>query len=239
MRPRVVTGNIATLDGRIAGCGSVPSWQDEKWAPIVQSGFELIDFAKLHGASVVLEGSNSFVARDAQATPFPDASWAGTYYEDYLPRDVIQRYERWMAVVDSRGRVAWAQTEGGGIHLLVLVSQSTPSGYLAFLREREVPYIVCGVERVELELALRRLSETFETDLVVSTAGGILNGALLRAGLVDEVNLQILPFVLGSGDAPAIFEGYNPGLTIPPYKLTLLEAAPRPDGSVFMRFVPA
>lgn len=47
-------------------------------------------------------------------------------------------------------------------------------------------YIVCGVERVELELALRRLGETFETDLVVSTAGGILNGALLRAGLVDE-----------------------------------------------------
>ncbi len=70
MRPRVVTGNVATLDGRIAACGSVPSWQDDRWAPILKSGIELIDFAKLHGASVILEGSNSFVSRDAGPTLF-------------------------------------------------------------------------------------------------------------------------------------------------------------------------
>lgn len=238
MRPRVVTGNVATLDGRIAACGSVPSWQDDRWAPILKSGIELIDFAKLHGASVILEGSNSFVSRDAGPALFPEAPALPGLYEDYLPKELLQRYQRWMAVVDSRGRVEWAQTQGGGVHVLVLVSQNTPPGYLAFLRERNIPYLVCGEDRVDLELGLLRLKETFAVELVVSTAGGVLNGALLRAGLVDEVNVQVLPFVLGSESAPALFEGYNPSLTLPPHTMRLLDAKSRPDGSVLLRYAP-
>lgn len=238
MRPRVITGNIATIDGRIAASGAVPSWLDEKWAPITQAGFELIDFAKLHGATVVLEGSNSFVARDAGTASLPKADPSVNWHEDYLPADVIGRFERWMVVVDSRGRVAWNQVEGGGMHIAVLAARQTPASYLALLRERQVPYLVCGSERVELETALRRVSETFRTNLVVSTAGGVLNGALLQAGLVDEVNVQILPVVLGSAQAPAVFEGYSPDLSFPPHKLDLIEAQARPDGSVLMRFIP-
>ena len=140
--------------------------------PILQSGIGLIDFAKLHGASVILEGSNSFVSRDAGKAVFPEAPALPGLYKDYLPTEVLQRYQRWMAVVDSRGRVAWTQTEGGGIHVLVLVSHNTPPGYLAFLRERKIPYLVCGEDRVAFELGLLRLKETFAAELVVSTAGG-------------------------------------------------------------------
>lgn len=80
------------------------------------------------------------------------------------------------------------------------------------------------------------LGETFDTDLIVSTAGGILNGALLRAGLVDEVDLQVLPLVLGNKGAPAVFEGYNPDFASPPYRLSLIEQQARPDGSLLLRF---
>lgn len=116
VRPRVVTGNIATLDGRIAASPSVPSWRDERWAPIWEAGFELIDFAKLHGASVTLEGSNSFVPREMGSKSGAEGAPPGRLHEDYLPRGVIQRFDRWMVVVDSRGRIAWTQTDGGGVH---------------------------------------------------------------------------------------------------------------------------
>ena len=89
---------------------------------------------------------------------------------------------------------------------------------------------------MDLDLALRRLGETFDTKLIVSTAGGILNGALLRAGLVDEVDLQVLPIVLGNGEAPSVFEGYNPDFAVPPYRLSLLERQARADGSLLLRF---
>src|SRR5690606_41029281 len=48
----------------------------------------------------------------------------------------------------------------------------------------------------------------------------------------------VLPFVLGSESAPALFEGYNPGLALPPCRMRLLGAEPRPDGSVLLRYAP-
>lgn len=233
---RVVTANTMTLDGRIAASPSVPSWQDERWRPILEAGFQLIDFAELHGAVVILEGSNSFVSRDAGGIDVASSGPEDELYEDFLPRQVISRFKRWMAVVDSRGRVVWQHTHQDDTHVLALVSRKTPAGYLAFLRGREVPYLVVGEDRVDLDLALRRLGEAFDTDLIVSTAGGILNGTLLRAGLVDEVDLQVLPLVLGNGEAPSVFEGYSPDFATPPCRLTLLEQQTRPDGSLLLRF---
>ncbi|WP_164491768.1 RibD family protein [Staphylospora marina] len=235
MSLRVVTANTMTLDGRIAA-SSVPSWQDERWRPILEAGFQLIDFAELHGASVILEGSNSFVAKDAGGIDGVLSGTENEFREDYLPRHVIRRFKRWMAVVDSRGRVAWEHPHQGDTHVLALVSRKTSAGYLAFLREREVPYLVAGESRVDLDLALRKLGETFDTDLIVSTAGGTLNGALLRAGLVNEVDLQILPMILGNKEAPSVFEGYSPDFATAPYRLTLLEQQTRPDGSILLRF---
>src|SRR5690606_41074218 len=113
---------------------------------------------------------------------------------------------------DSRGRLAWQHTHQDDTHVLALVSRRTSAGYLAFLREREVPYLVVGEDRVDLDLALRRLGEMFDTKLIVSTAGGILNGALLRAGLVDEVDLQVLPIVLGTGWRRPDWQGCTPAV---------------------------
>lgn len=236
MSLRVVTANTMTLDGRIAASPSVPSWQDERWRPILEAGFQLIDFAELHGAVVILEGSNSFVSRDARGIDVAPSGPEDELYEDFLPRQVISRFKRWMAVVDSRGRVVWQHTHQDDTHVLALVSRKTPAGYLAFLRGREVPYLVVGEDRVDLDLALRRLGEAFDTDLIVSTAGGILNGTLLRAGLVDEVDLQVLPLVLGNGEALSVFEGYNPDFATAPYRLTLLQQQAMPDGSLLLRF---
>ena len=104
------------------------------------------------------------MARDAGGIDVVPSAPEDELYEDYLPTQVISRFKRWMAVVDSRGRVAWQHTHQDDTHVLALVSRRTPAGYLAFLREREVPYLVVGEDRVDLDLALRRLGETFDTD---------------------------------------------------------------------------
>ena len=190
---------------------------------------------------MILEGSNSFVSRDAGPALFPEAPALPGLYEDYLPKELLQRYQRWMAVVDSRGRVEWARTQGGGMHVLVLVSQNTPPGYLAFLRERNIPYLVCGEDRVIFASARAPPAQRDVCSGACRQHGRRRSqrSALLRAGLVDEVNVQVLPFVLGSESAPALFEGYNPGLTmLPPHTMRLLDAKSRPDGSVLLRYAP-
>src|SRR5690606_17978765 len=106
----------------------------------------------------------------------------------------------------------------------------------------------CGRERSRISFAARIASilssgssgskKPLQRSLSSARPEAILNGALLRAGLVDEVDVQVLPFVLGSESAPALFEGYNPGLALPPCRMRLLGAEPRPDGSVLLRYAP-
>jgi 2,5-diamino-6-(ribosylamino)-4(3H)-pyrimidinone 5'-phosphate reductase len=238
-RPRVVTWNITTLDGRIAASPSLPSWMDERWTVPVQAVLQPVDIGALHDTTMTLQGSNSFVARDAGPADLPLVESAPGLLDDFLPGSVMAGAERWMAVIDSRGRVPWTRKYEHGVHLIVLVSIRTPPGYLAFLREQEVPYLIAGEESVDLAHALRRLGETFQVETVVSDAGGLLNGALLRAGLVDEIDLQILPIVLGIADAPSIFESYGLRASDRPMHLKLLHQEVRPDGSLFLRFTPA
>jgi 2,5-diamino-6-(ribosylamino)-4(3H)-pyrimidinone 5'-phosphate reductase len=64
-----------------------------------------------------------------------------------------------------------------------------------------VDALVIGREHVDLALALDRLRRDYGVRRVRVDSGGRLNGALLRAGLVDEVHLLVCPWLPG-GSSP-------------------------------------
>jgi len=230
---RLITFNIASIDGRIALSQSTPSWLDARWKPLDR--YQPVDVPSLHGARVCLEGSNSFTARDAPEAVFDNAD-AKVPAGDFLPEKLRTHSGRWLVVIDSRARVRWTASEQGGTKLAVLISSTTPAAYRQFLREHDVPYLETGDGRVHLRQALGRLGEAFGVNRIVSTAGGVLNGALLRASLVDEIDIQFLPAVVGRAEAPAIFEGYDFGAAGKPCDLRLISTESRPDGSIFVRY---
>jgi len=231
---RLVTFNIASIDGRIAISRSTPSWLDPRWEPLGR--FETVDALSLHGARVSLEGSNSFTGRDAPEASFADRAGTGVPAGDFLPPSLRSHPGRWMIVIDSRARVRWTTAEMDGTRLAVLISGTTPAAYRRFLREQDVPYLEAGEDDVDLARALLRLGEVFGVDCVVSTAGGVLNGVLLRSGLVGEIDIQFLPVVVGRAGAPAIFEGYGLGAWESIRDLELISAETRPDASVLVRY---
>jgi 2,5-diamino-6-(ribosylamino)-4(3H)-pyrimidinone 5'-phosphate reductase len=230
---RLVTFNVASIDGRIGISRSTPSWLDARWKPLDR--FQPVDVMSLHGARVSLQGSNSFIARDAPGAVFDDHGDPSFPSGAFLPENLRTHPGRWLVVIDSRGRVRWTTFEQDDTKLAVLISNSTPAGYRHFLREHDVPYFVVGHGRVDLRQALDRLGEVFGVDCIVSDAGGVLNGALLRAGLVDEIDIQLLPAVIGRAEAPAIFEGYDSeaGSLC---DLRRISTEPLPDGSIFIRY---
>jgi len=230
---RLITFNIASIDGRIAHSRSTPSWLDARWKPLDR--YEPVDVLSLHGARVYLEGSNSFTARDAPQAVFGNAE-AKVPAGDFLPEKLRAHSGRWLVVIDSRARVRWTSSEQDDTKLAVLISGTTPAAYRQFLREHDVPYFEAGDGRVELRQAVDRLGEVFGVDCIVSNAGGVLNGAFLRAGLIDEIDIQFLPAVVGLAEAPAIFEGYGVGAVGGPRDLRLISAENRPDGSIFIRY---
>jgi 2,5-diamino-6-(ribosylamino)-4(3H)-pyrimidinone 5'-phosphate reductase len=166
-------------------------------------------------------------------------------YQDFLPEAIVRRpdHRGWFMVVDGRGRGREWIKDGGvfgeawqGWHLLVLAAGHTPAAYLAYLRREQIPYLVAGEGPVDLGLALEKLEAQLGVTCILSTAGGRLSGALLRAGLVDEVNVDLLPALIGGFDTPALFDAPALGPEEWPVRLTLISAQVQADGRVWLRY---
>lgn len=239
-RPRVVTHNAASVDGRVALSPGVLLMFDERWPTLADSTYG--DVRLRHQPDVLLEGSGSLVAEGQQPDPLPDPTESvDDLLTDFLPTDVVARTRGWLAVVDSRGRIRWQYKEypgeeWAGWHLLVLVSTATPPAYLAYLRRERIPYLVVGDDRVDLRLAMTTLQQRLGTRTVVSTAGGRLNGALLRAGLVDEIEVDVVPIAVGGTSTPVLFTATDLAPDEAPVRLRLVEATPRSGDRVLLRY---
>lgn len=240
-RPRVITHNLASVDGRLAISPDVVLMNDDRWPLYEESPYAAV--RQRHHPQVILEGSGSLAgtAGPLMDLPRPTEDEA-TLLTDHLPADAVARaHHGWFTVVDSRGRVRWGfkempGEEWAGWHLLVLVSRSTPLPYLSFLRAEGIPYLVAGGLRVDLEEALVLLQELFGVTTVVSTGGGRLNGALLRAGLVDEIEVEVLPMAVGGATTSALFTAPDLHRGDAPVPLRLLEVAPRSESRVLLRY---
>jgi riboflavin biosynthesis pyrimidine reductase len=71
---------------------------------------------------------------------------------------------------------------------------------------------------------------------VISEAGGGLNGALLRADLIDELHLILLPTAIGGATVPTLFDGPELLPNTLPTALHLLSTSTTPDGVLSLRY---
>ncbi len=248
MKPKVVICSDVSLDGRLTIAPDVLLlFGDERWSAISAPGSSYDWLVFTHNPQAILEGSNSFVSSQYTPEPLPPvAGDPGALYQDFLPEAVIHNPANkiWFTVVDSRGRVRWVYTgEPGkeapgseGQHLLVLVTRHTSAEYLAFLQRENVPYLIAGEGQVDLRQALEKLSSQLGVRCVLVTSPGKLGGALLRAGLVDEVNIDFFPAIIGGEDTPALFDSpaLKPGEW--PARLKLLSAQVQANGRVWLRY---
>ena len=66
---------------------------------------------------------------------------------------------------------------------------------------------ICGASSIDFARALDFLQNEWGVKRLLCEGGGQLNDSLLRAGVVDEVNLTICPLILGGREAPTIADG--------------------------------
>jgi 2,5-diamino-6-(ribosylamino)-4(3H)-pyrimidinone 5'-phosphate reductase len=233
-RPRIITYNIASLDGRLAlsqlfaiGVGAGP------------------DIRELHKPEAMLTGADSLWPLAAFPRPparrSVDGDPSSLYVDD--PPDTASGPPRLMAVTDSRGRLpeqafAHLASPSGqyqGLKAIMLVARSTPAEYLAFLGESNFMYLVVGSDRVDLSEAVHRLGDLGIRTLVAD-AGGVLHGALLRAGLVDEVDVLFVPGLIGGSGGPVLFDGPALSALDPAVRLSPIAVESMQDGCIFARF---
>lgn len=110
------------------------------------------------------------------------------------------------ATLDRTGRIPRDyRLFDGTARTLVGVCEETPRDYLDFLTEKGVEAVPAGRDRIDLAAFLDGL-EARGIGSVVCEGGGVLNRALLAAGLVERIHLIVLPAVLDAG-AVNLFEG--------------------------------
>ena len=247
-RPYLIVHAVASADGRVSLGPNRTAFDDvgderwqATWGSLESLEGERRALVALHKPQVLLEGSGSIVKEDGRLRelPAPRPDDAGLY-EDYLPASVVDspNHVGWLAMVDGRGRVRSGMKEfpgWEGWHTLHLVSHTTPREYLAFLRRSEIPYLVAGHEHVDLVQIMVKLSALLGVSTVISTAGSRLNGALLRAGLVDEVSLVLAPALVGGSKTPTLFESDELGESWPT-PLELLSVESDAGGRVAVRY---
>jgi 2,5-diamino-6-(ribosylamino)-4(3H)-pyrimidinone 5'-phosphate reductase len=254
-RPEVVVLNSASLDGRLAvSSDTLLLYGDERWkameawSPNTESSSLFDQLKHTHSPQAMLEGSGSFVPEGETPEPLPPFEVdPESLYQDFLPEAVIGRPDLrgWFTIVDGRGRGRGWMKDGAafgeewiGWHMLILVGQHTPPEYLAYLQQEGIPYLVAGGHdgHVDLELAFEKMGGLLGVDCILSTAGGRLNGALLRAGLVDEINVEFFPAVIGGLGTPMMFDSPELKPDERPTQLELISCCAQTRGRVWLRY---
>lgn len=190
MLPHVILHNAVSVDGRM-------DW------PNVDLGL-YYELAARWPVDAMLSGSQTILAAYA-ATPV-----------DAPAAEPSPEAQALLVVVDSRGRIHnWPQIRYSPYwrDAVVLCSRSTPIEYIDDLKQQGIAYIIVGDDRVDLCAALEELNARFGVKAIRVDSGGALNGALLRAGLIDEVSVLITPTLVGGSTPRSIFTA--PDLTSP------------------------
>lgn len=226
MKPYVLCHMVCSVDGRIWG---------SRWRPKVNIVPNL--FERLHDQM----GGGSWLCGRVTAQEF--AKGKEPHYPDTdrtFPREnwFAQREAKaWGIFLDAHGKAVWARKDIGGDPILVILTESVPDRHLAGLRADGVSYIFAGKSEVDLAAALATLNRELGIERIMLEGGGGANGALLRAGLIDELSLVICPVIDGSTGGPIVFNSGDADLGPAPIEsMTLVSHDVLEGGAMWLRY---
>lgn len=244
-RPYIVVKVVATVDGKVSIAPNLTMWEEVddprtkvEGGDAVWTNFEN-QIKAIHQPQADMLGSNSLIKEGEALRELPVFEGdPKRLYQDFLPEEVLHRadLQGWLVVVDGRGRVRGGYKGEDGWYMLHLVSYQVAPEYLAFLQREGIPYLIAGEEHVDLRCVMEKMKNLLGVNCLVTSAGGKLGGALLRAGLIDEVNVIVKPQIFGGFTIPTLFDAPDLKPDEWPTQLKLLSAQEEAAGHVWLRY---
>ena len=128
----------------------------------------------------------------------------------YLTVRLVEGKSPIRVIPTSMGNIPMdANVLGDDAPTVIAVSAQTPEERIAALREKGVDVVVAGDEQVNLTLLMRILVEEYGVKRLMVEGGPTLNYSMLKAGLVDEIRLIHLPYIVGGEDTPSLVGGMH------------------------------
>lgn len=226
-KPHVICHMMSSLDGRL---------DTEAWSSTsgVSPGDRAAEYERVHeelGADAWLSGRVT-MAEFATSEAHPPSKVG----KPERPHHFVQRDADGYAIaVDTSGKLHWTGGDIDGDHVVVLLGADVSDAHLAELAEDGVSYIVSDAAEIDLAVALETLLTKLGIKRLLLEGGAGINGAFLKAGLVDEISLLLFPAIDGHTGTKAIFEGGKGGLA-DAVSLKLSSVEQGEAGSVHLRY---
>lgn len=226
MKPHVVVHMTASIDGR-----TLPS----RWSPKRESSTS--HYERIHEK---LEGDAWLVGRTT-GQEFAKATSYSALTAEKFPR------QAWITkkgagaygiVLDPHGKIAWGRADIGGDPIVVVLTEKVSDSHLAGLRADGVSYLFAGKNDLDEVAALETIGRELGVKRLLLEGGGVTNGTLLRAGLVDEISVLVSPVVDGAPGAPALFDAVreDDGKTTKVKDIALTSSETLDGGVVWLRY---
>ena len=190
MRPYVLLNAAMTLDGKIAtatGSSNISGKEDLERVHEIRKECDAI-----------MVGIGTVLADDPRLT---------VHKIDARPEDNPVR-----VVVDSRGKTPIdARITNSDAKTIIAIARKYKDDFISSqkyetFKNRGVKFFFSGDERVDLTALMSYLHEEGIEKLMLE-GGATLNFSMIRAGLIDEINICVAPMVVGGADAKTFFDG--------------------------------
>ena len=182
-RPYVRSKIAMSLDGRTAMASGESQW--------ITGSEARLDVQKLRArSSAILTGIGTVIADDPALTVRPEGDW---YHDNQAVRQPLR------VVVDSQLQISEQaklfKSDGKVLIATVVDSESDNNAEVLTMPAKD--------DQVDLSALMTELAQREINELMVE-AGAVLNGALLREQLIDELVIYMAPKLMGD-DAKGIF----------------------------------
>ena len=182
-RPYVRSKIAMSLDGRTAMASGESQW--------ITGSEARLDVQKLRArSSAILTGIGTVIADDPVLTVRPEGDW---YHDNQAVRQPLR------VVVDSQLQISEQaklfKSDGKVLIATVVDSESDNNAEVLTMPAKD--------DQVNLSALMTELAQREINELMVE-AGAVLNGALLREQLIDELVIYMAPKLMGD-DAKGIF----------------------------------
>ena len=130
--------------------------------------------------------------------------------EDYIIDDLTGFYA---VAFDPCGKLGWKENkiidEDSGYNnaqIIEVLTKKVDGKYLAYLKEKEIPYIFAGDTEIDVKTALNKLKNMGIENLLLE-GGSVINGYFERADCIDELSLVVAPIIAGAESLPLFTNG--------------------------------
>ena len=189
--------------------------------------------AVIYGASTMAMYANGWLEEcDPAAEELPR--------EDYVVKTDIDRY---YVCLDNDGSIAYESgyldVAGRGRHaIIVVLPESIDDSYLAYLRELGISYIFAGEEEIDAAIMSRKLLKLFGIQKALLAGGGYTDWTLLKAGVIDEIQMLQIAVIDACPGTQSAFEDYT-GESSEPIALKMARADIVDHNNLLLTYIPA